>query len=156
MYGEREYSQCHLTILTLRRPPGAHYDAENRVVDHGDNAFISSQDVFSYRREQARGRTEDNIITVVMDIYDLDVDEAVDWVERRHRELEREFIEKHDKVPKFGEPVDAQVERYIEGLAHWVWANAMWSFECGRYFGEEGLEIMKKTKWVGPVPKERV
>lgn len=119
-------------------------------------AFISFQDVFSYRREQARGRTEDNIITVVMDIYDLDVNAAIDWVEKRHKELEKDFIEKYDKVPNFGEPVDSQVARYIEGLANWVWANARWSFECGRYFGGEGLEIMEKTKWVGPVPKLRV
>lgn len=112
--------------------------------------------MFSYRREQARGRTEDNIITVVMGIYNLDVNAAIDWVEKRHKELEREFIEKYDKVPKFGETVDSQVAKYIDGLASWVWANARWSFECGRYFGDEGLEIMEKTKWVGPVPKLRV
>lgn len=114
------------------------------------------QDVFSFRREQGRGCAENNIVTVLMDIYSLDVGEAIDWVEKRHKELEKEFIEKHDKTPKFGEPVDSQVERYIEGLARWVWVNARWSFECGRYFGTEGLEIMEKTKWVKPVPKLRI
>ena len=88
-----------------------------------------------------------------MNIYNLDVNRAIDWVEKRHEELEKEFVEKHDRLPKFGEPLDSQVERYVEDLAKWVWANARWSFECSRYFGTEGMEIMEKTKWVKSVPK---
>lgn len=85
-----------------------------------------------------------------------DVAGAIDWVENHHKKLMEQFIEKHDKVPKWGEPTDSQVKNYIESLAGWVWANARWSFECRRYMGDEGLEIMEKSRWVRAIPKERV
>jgi len=69
-----------------------------------------------------------------------------------HSSLIWEFVETAKDAPRRGSPLDLQVAMYIDGLANWVRANASWSFETKRYFGEEGIEV-QKTRIVDLLPK---
>jgi Delta6-protoilludene synthase len=114
-----------------------------------------SQDIASYNLEQARGDDNHNIITIVMHHNKTDIKGAMDWVYTYHKELEAKFMDLYEnKIPKFGEPVDTELARYVDGLGNWVRASDQWGFESERYFGKKAPEI-QKTRWVTLLPKER-
>ncbi|KAH8993902.1 terpenoid synthase [Lactarius hatsudake] len=99
--------------------------------------------------EQARGDDGYNIITVVMHQHKTNIQGAMNW------ELEAKFMDPYEnKIPKFGEPVDTELARYVDGIGNWVRANDQWDFETERYFGKKALEV-GRTRWVTLLPKER-
>ena len=104
--------------------------------------------------EQARGDDGQNIVTIAMNQLKTDVAGAMKWVDEHHKELERKFNENFERLPKWGETIDSQLARYVDGLGNWVRANDQWSFVSERYFGNKGPEIMK-SRWVTLLPKER-
>ena len=87
--------------------------------------------------------------------HQTDIQGAMTWVYDHHKELEARFLNLYeDKIPKFGEPVDTELARFVDGIGNWVRSNDQWDFESERYFGKKGLEI-EKTRWVTLLPKER-
>ncbi|KAI0295705.1 terpenoid synthase [Russula brevipes] len=117
--------------------------------------ILLGNDVASYNLEQARGDDNHNIITIVMHHNKTDIQGAMDWVYNYHKELEAKFMDIYEnKIPKFGEPVDADLAVYVDGLGNWVRASDQWGFESERYFGKKAPEI-QKTRWVTLMPKER-
>ena len=44
-------------------------------------------------------------------------------------------------IPRFGEPVDTELARFVEGLGNWVHSNDQWNYESERYFGNKAAEI---------------
>ena len=106
----------------------------------------------SYNLEQARGDDDHNIVTIVMNQLKTDVVGAMQWVKDYHEELERKFNEHFVKVPQWGEPIDSQVARYLDGVGNWVRGHDQWGYESERYFGTKGLEIIK-TRCVTLMPK---
>lgn len=54
-------------------------------------------------------------------------------------------------LPRWGEDIDRDVAKYIEGCEDWIIANGLWSFETERYFGRNGAEV-KKTLQVALLP----
>ena len=82
-----------------------------------------------------------------------DIQGAMNWVHDCHKELEAKFMDLYEnKIPRFGEPVDSELARYVDGIGNWVRANDQWDFETERYFGKKALEI-EKTRWVTLLPK---
>jgi len=117
--------------------------------------ILLGNDIASYNLEQARGDDNHNIITIVMHHNKTDVQGAMDWVYNYHKELEAKFMDIYEnKIPKFGEVVDAELAIYVDGLGNWVRASDQWGFESERYFGKRAPEI-QKTRWVTLLPKER-
>ena len=84
-----------------------------------------------------------NIVTSVMHQFDTDIQGAMDYIGEQHDGLAEAFLLNKDHLPSWGEPIDSQVARYVDGLGNWVRANDQWSFESQRYFGTEGLDILK-------------
>ncbi|KAI9447576.1 terpenoid synthase [Lactarius indigo] len=116
--------------------------------------IILDNDLVSYNVEQARGDDGHNIVTIAMLEHKIDIQSAMNWVNDRHKELEARFMELYEnKMPKFGEPVDTELTRYVDGIGNWVRANDQWSFETERYFGKEAAEV-GRTRWVTLLPKE--
>lgn len=74
---------------------------------------------------------------------DTDIQGAMNHIGELHDCLVDAFLFAKDRLPSFGECVDAQVARYVHGLGNWVRAGDQWSFESQRYFGTKGLEIME-------------
>ncbi|KAI0089632.1 terpenoid synthase [Irpex rosettiformis] len=112
-------------------------------------------DMASYNKEQATGDDRYNILTVVMNQFNVSLPDAVDWAVRYHKELEISFLNGLKKVPSWGEDVDEQVAMYIEHIANWPRGSASWNFEGGRYFGSRGLEV-QKTRCVPLLAKREV
>ncbi|KAH9026094.1 terpenoid synthase [Lactarius hengduanensis] len=117
--------------------------------------IILDNDIASYNVEQARGDDGHNIVTVVMHQHKMDIQGAMNWVHDLHKELEAKFMDLYEnKIPKFGEPVDTELARYVDGIGNWVRGNDQWNFETERYFGKEAPEV-GRTRWVTLLPKEQ-
>ncbi|PMD27043.1 terpenoid synthase [Hyaloscypha hepaticicola] len=106
---------------------------------------IIANDVLSYNKEQASGDDEHNLITIAMKEHNTDVQGAIDWTSMLHAEMVKRFNELYREIPRWGGPLDLDVQSYMNGMAQWVVANVQWSYESERYFGKQGLEV-KKTR----------
>lgn len=93
--------------------------------------------------EQVLGEVHRNIVTVLMQQFDPDPQEAMNRVYESHLEIQRKFIRLLDEVPSFGPEVDKAVSDYIFPLGCWVQVLMCWDFETGRYFGNKGLDTQR-------------
>jgi hypothetical protein len=93
--------------------------------------------------EKARGLELHNSVELVMREHNLDIQGAVDWLEKYALGVHEAFLENVAKMPSWGQDVDKRVKMYVDGLAQWIRGNDDWTFESGRYFGDKGLEIQK-------------
>jgi hypothetical protein len=75
-----------------------------------------------------------------------DVQEAMQWAAKYHKEVEARFLENMNRLPSFYPSVDADLHEYLFQLANWPRGNDCWSFESGRYFGSKGLDVQKTRK----------
>lgn len=82
-----------------------------------------------------------------------DVQGAIDWTAKLHANMVEKFNKLYLEIPRWGGPIDLDVQLYMNGMAHWVGAIIQWSYESERYFGKRGLEI-KKTRTLHLLPKE--
>ncbi|KAI0371441.1 terpenoid synthase [Pilatotrama ljubarskyi] len=111
-------------------------------------------DVVSYNREQATENDQYNLLTVVMRERGMDLDGAMVWVTLFYNDLAKQFIQGLEHVPSFGSEVDGQLREYLQGIAIWPRCVDSWSFEAGRYFGDQGLEL-QRTRRVQLLPKRK-
>lgn len=87
--------------------------------------------------------------------HQTDIQGAMNWVYDHHKGLEARFMNLYeDKIPKFGEPVDNELARFVDGIGNWVRSNDQWCYESERYFGKKAPEI-GTTRWVTLLSKER-
>ncbi|KAK3936289.1 isoprenoid synthase domain-containing protein [Diplogelasinospora grovesii] len=113
-------------------------------------------DIVSYNKEQASGDGDHNLITVIMkERPDMSVQEAVDWAGNLHAATVERFDKLYQEIPRWGGPVDLDVQRLVDGIARWESGNLHWSFESGRYFGKSGLEV-KKMRALKLLPKMKI
>jgi len=105
-----------------------------------DLDICTRQDIVSYNTEQARGETR-NMVVILMELYGMDVQEAVDHVADRCEALVKRFEENKELVPSFGKDLDPLVTIYIEGLQYWIAGFLNWCFETERYFGKEAPDV---------------
>ncbi|KAI0265534.1 terpenoid synthase [Gloeopeniophorella convolvens] len=132
-----------------------HHPVVEELTNLAAQMIMLSNDITSYNLEQARGDDTHNIVTIIMHNHKTDIKGSMDWVIKYHKELEERFMDLYEnKIPKFGEPIDAEVAQYVDGLGRWVRGNDYWEFESERYFGTKGLEI-QQTRWVALMPKGR-
>jgi hypothetical protein len=113
---------------------------------------ISEKDVLSYNKEQASGEDEHNLITVIMKERNVGLQEAIDYAGDFHASRVERFYELYLDIPRWGGPVDLDVQRLVQGMAWWETGNIHWSFESERYFGSRGLEV-RRAKKVHLLPK---
>ena len=98
------------------------------------------QDLFSYNVEQARGDTH-NMIAVIMRQDELTLQQAADYLGWLCMEQMARFEQARRDLPSWGPEIDRDVAVYVLGLQDWMVGSLHWSFDTGRYFGEEGPEI---------------
>ncbi|KAJ7854637.1 isoprenoid synthase domain-containing protein [Mycena leptocephala] len=104
--------------------------------------LVLNNDLMSYNKEQAVGRDQYNIITVLTQQDDtMDLEGATTWVSAYHHKLQADFRDGLRRMPSFGAERDAQVQEYLGHLANWPRAQDCWNFESQRYFGSKGSEI---------------
>ena len=107
----------------------------------------------SYNREQATGIGGFNLVTVVMHTFDLTLDGAVQWLEKRSDELTASFYAHVASVPSFGPEIDGELKMYLDHVGNVRRAVWDWSFASGRYFGDRGSEYAR-TGRVPLLPKK--
>ncbi|KAH9945422.1 terpenoid synthase [Epithele typhae] len=114
-----------------------------RALEEAANSYISwSNDIFSYNVEQARGDSH-NMLVVVMQRHAISLQEAVDFVGGLCDASIARFEHDRRTLPSWGPEVDRAVAAYVQGLQDWMVGTLHWSFESGRYFGDEGGHIKK-------------
>lgn len=85
----------------------------------------------------------------------LSVQEAMDFVGDWYQSRSQHFIILLDFVLESHsdkDPGQADLKKYVLGLATWVTANYEWSFESQRFFGPLHKEVYD-SKWVDLLPK---
>lgn len=110
------------------------------------------KDLYSYNFERSRGIDDHNMVTVVMKEKGVDIQEAIDYIEKRFNNIAQKFLEDMKDVPSFSETLDPLVAEYVWGLGNWVTGFLEWAFESKRYFGSKGPEV-KKTRVVELLPR---
>lgn len=83
---------------------------------------------------------------------DLDLQGAVDYIGQRTKEAIDEYVALKASLPSWGPGIDEQVETYLLSLEYITIGYMQWSFNSGRYFGEE-VEEVKRTLWVTLSPQ---
>ncbi|KZS92146.1 terpenoid synthase [Sistotremastrum niveocremeum HHB9708] len=124
------------------------------LMDHATDLVIITNDVVSYNKEQAQGSVH-NMVAVVMNQYNLSIQDAMDWVGGLFEDIVQKFLKGLEEVPSWGPDIDNRVEQYIEGLGNWVRGHEVWSFESPRYFGNSGLEA-RRSRTVQLLPPRSV
>ncbi|KAG6899646.1 hypothetical protein C0993_008366 [Termitomyces sp. T159_Od127] len=142
--------------FSLNLPDGFFEDPVIRKLNNTCIDLITlSNDLYSYNVEQARGDKGHNIVTILMQHEHFTLNEAITWLGTHASKLVHSFLNDLSHVPHFGPEYQADVERYLNGMGNWVRASDCWSFESGRYFGTEGLEIHKSRKVI-LLPQQRL
>ncbi|KAJ7908006.1 terpenoid synthase [Mycena leptocephala] len=109
-------------------------------------------DIFSYNIERARGQALHNWVTLIALEHNIGIQEAVDYLGAFHDRTKASFLEATKNLPTWGEPIDSEVRRYIDGIGNWVRANYEWSFESRRYFDTHAAEV-RRTLQLTMLPK---
>lgn len=76
----------------------------------------------------------------------LSVQEAVNWIEIKFREVLAEYLEAKGRIRSYGSEADIMVVKYLHGTEQWISANIAWSFDSQRYFGTRHKEVKETLK----------
>ncbi|KAG9084179.1 hypothetical protein FRC07_013697 [Ceratobasidium sp. 392] len=113
----------------------------------GNDLLTWANDVYSFPVEQARGDTH-NLVFIVMWNEGLDLEGAINYVDRLLRNRLQEYVDAKAQLRPFGPEVDAQIARYIQGVEYGVQGSISWTFMTPRvkqgYFGCDA-EAVRET-----------
>ena len=89
------------------------------------------------------GHTANNILTVLMHHFHLNLQDAADHVAEYFKTLVETYLEAKRALPSWGALIDQDVAHSAMAMECWVVGNLNWSFESKRYFGNAGVEVRK-------------
>ncbi|KAF8175946.1 terpenoid synthase [Mycena galopus ATCC 62051] len=121
----------------------------------GFKLICIDNDIFSYNIERARGQALHNWVTLTALERNIGIQEAVDYLGTLHDQIKASFLDAAQNLPSWGEPIDTEVRRYVDGIGNWVRANYEWSFESRRYFDTHAAEV-RRTLQLTMLPKVAV
>ena len=104
------------------------------------------KDMHSYGVERSRGLDRHNIITVIMEEYHLDLQQALYWLSGYISKTVSNFLSNSCSLPTWGEKIDKAVSVYVDQIGTCVSGNEAWSYETKRYYGEDGLKVQACRK----------
>ncbi|KAG8684498.1 hypothetical protein FRC08_013661 [Ceratobasidium sp. 394] len=137
MYPVIEYS------LGFSLPEEVHNDPVMAQLLLAGNDLTWANDVYSFPVEQARGDTH-NLVFIVMWNEGLDLEGAIDYVDKLLRKRLQEYVDAKAQLRSFGPEVNTQVAQYVQGVEYGVQGSISWTFMTPRYFGSDA-EKVKKT-----------
>ncbi|KAF6826099.1 terpene synthase metal binding domain-containing protein [Colletotrichum plurivorum] len=131
---------------SLRVPDEVFEDPEIQALERiGADFVILSNDILSYRKEEAEGCHSNMVAACRMT--GKSAQEAFDMVGALLEESYIEWDDAMSRVPRCGGDIDREVERYIKGIQDVVQANISWSLQSKRYFGADGPKV-RRTRMV--------
>ena len=128
------------------------------------NHPIRHNDICSYRKEQVSVVTlavqtflwitdhfkaepeavPHNTIHILQCERNLTLQESFDFTGELLAQAMQRWYWAQQHLPSFGEHVDVQVQRYLNGVLDQVKGNLHWHFASGRYFGKDS-EVARST-----------
>ena len=100
----------------------------------------------SYRLERSRGLEVHNIITAIMEEYQLNLQQSLYWLSGYASKTISNFLTNIHSLPSWGEKIDRGIEVYVDRVARCVRGYDAWSYETNRYYGDEGLKVREGRK----------
>ena len=83
---------------------------------------------------------------------DCSIEQAMEKAAEMYKECQTRFLELWNELPSWGPAIDPIAKIYVQGLADWVGGSYYWHFECRRYFGSAGKQVLE-TGMVTLLPK---
>ncbi|CAE6445271.1 unnamed protein product [Rhizoctonia solani] len=108
----------------------------------GNDILTWANDIFSFPIEQARGDTQ-NLVFITMWDKQLNLEDAMDYVDQLTRKRVQEYVEAKAKLRSFGPELDDKVALYIRGIEYWVQGAIDWTFMTTRYFGADFERVFR-------------
>ncbi|KAK1511534.1 hypothetical protein CABS01_07492 [Colletotrichum abscissum] len=124
----------------------------SNVIDHESlqecrrisaDLVILVNDILSYRKDLEQG-VQHNLIALLKS-QGHSTQEAIDEIGDMIDECYRDWYLALSKMPICGEKVDQEVIRYLDGCRDVALGNLHWSYESGRYLGDEGA-LVRQTR----------
>jgi len=116
------------------------------LIEDATDLIAITNDMHSYRLERSRGLEGHNIITAIMEEYNLDLQQALYWLSGYASKTISNFLTNSRSLPSWGESTDQAVKVYIDRVAWCVRGYDAWSYETNRYYGDDGLKVQKCRK----------
>ncbi|KAL9608737.1 MAG: hypothetical protein Q9167_006455 [Letrouitia subvulpina] len=92
-----------------------------------------------------------NLVTICR-MNGMPAQQAFDHVNRLLQGCYRDWYLALADLPQWGEEIDTQVQRYIQGVQDVVLANLSWSFKSQRYLGKMH-DVVRKTRQITVLPR---
>ncbi|KAK1522828.1 hypothetical protein CPAR01_14371 [Colletotrichum paranaense] len=124
----------------------------SNVIDHESlqecrrisaDLVILVNDILSYRKDLEQG-VQHNLIALLKS-QGHSTQGAIDEIGDMIDECYRDWYLALSKMPICGEKVDQEVIRYLDGCRDVALGNLHWSYESGRYLGDEGA-LVRQTR----------
>ncbi|KAK1705415.1 isoprenoid synthase domain-containing protein [Colletotrichum lupini] len=124
----------------------------SNVIDHESlqecrrisaDLVILVNDILSYRKDLEQG-VQHNLIALLKS-QGHSTQGAIDEIGDMIDECYRDWYLALSKMPICGEKVDQEVIRYLDGCRDVALGNLYWSYESGRYLGDEGA-LVRQTR----------
>ncbi|CAE6450060.1 unnamed protein product [Rhizoctonia solani] len=110
------------------------------LADAGNDILTWANDIYSFPIEFARGDTH-NFVCVAMEHNKLNLDGAIEFVNKLTRQRLDEYVAAKAKLPSFGPGLDEQVAQYLQGIEYCVQGFIEWTFMTPRYFGNDAAKV---------------
>ncbi|KAJ5713106.1 uncharacterized protein N7483_010287 [Penicillium malachiteum] len=121
------------------------YVIENNSVkeceDVCSDLVLLVNDALSFKKEQEMG-VQHNIINLLQH-QGLSLQQAMNQIGVLLNDCYRRWYTSLAEMPIYGESVDRELARYIEGCRIIALGNLHWSYATGRYLGTQGVQVRK-------------
>jgi hypothetical protein len=81
-----------------------------------------------------------------MEEYHLDLQQALYWLSGYASKISSNFLANVRALPSWGEKIDRSVMVYIDRVGRGIRGCDAWSYETKRYYGNDGLNVLKCRK----------
>ncbi|TRX96398.1 hypothetical protein FHL15_002670 [Xylaria flabelliformis] len=102
-------------------------------------SLVEVNDVLSLRKDVEYG-VEHNLI-ILLKKQGLSEQEAIDKIEDMLDDCYRRWYRALAEMPIWGEGIDREVLKYVEGCRNIALGNLYWSYKSGRYLKDEGPQV---------------
>ncbi|OAL01858.1 Presilphiperfolan-8-beta-ol synthase [Phaeosphaeriaceae sp. SRC1lsM3a] len=116
------------------------YPSLQKCMQVAADLVILVNDVLSYRKDLELG-VDFNLISLLMTKERLSVQEAMDRIGDMLNDCYRQWYLALADLPSYGEKIDREVMKFVEVCRAMAHGNLYWSFQTGRFLGNEGHDV---------------
>ncbi|KAF3809982.1 Presilphiperfolan-8-beta-ol synthase [Colletotrichum gloeosporioides] len=115
------------------------HESVQTCMQTASDLVILVNDILSYRKDLEQG-VDHNLISLLK-AQGYSTQAAVDKIGDMIDECYKRWYGAMARMPLWGEKIDREVLRYLDGCRNIALGNLHWSYESGRYLGAEGAEV---------------